>query len=320
MAGAFLFVGAAWREAPLSALNPAGPGADSIASLWWTMFWGSVAITIFMIALGTYVMNRNPARRGKVPARLLVIGGGVIFPLAVVTALLVYGVARAPALWSGLDAGQAFQVEVIGHRWWWEIRYPNAEGGPLHDANELHIPAGRPVLVHVSTSDVIHSFWVPRLAGKIDAIPGVVNRLRIEAGAAGVYRGVCAEFCGAQHARMGFLVEAHEEDALEARLARLAATEEAVPRDGEGARAFEAHCAACHSLDGRARAQIAGPNLAAIGARRSLGGGIIPNEEGAIRRWTLEHQRLKPGNLMPSMEHLPRQTLDAIVDFLERRP
>jgi cytochrome c oxidase subunit II len=286
------------------------------------MFWGSVAITVFMIALGFYAIRQNQKSRRKVPARLLILGGGVIFPLTVVTGLLIYGVVRAPALWSGLDTSEAYRVEVIGHRWWWEIRYPDAAGGALHDANELHIPAGRPVIVHVSTNDVIHSFWVPRLAGKIDAIPGIVNRLRIEAGAAGVYRGVCAEFCGAQHARMGFLVEAHDEDALNARLARLAASTRGEPAapDSGGARAFEAHCAACHSLDARTRPQIAGPNLAALGSRRSLGGGILANEEGTIRRWMLEHQRLKPGNLMPPMDHLPKETLDAIIGYLERRP
>jgi cytochrome c oxidase subunit II len=312
----FIFCGGAWREAPLSTLNPAGPSAEAVAAVWWVMFWGAMAITLFMAVLGAYVILRKPERRRKVPARLLIIGGGVFFPLAVVTSLLVYGIVRAPALWSGAAPDDAFRVDVIGHRWWWEIRYPDKDGR-LHDANEIHIPVNRPVLVHVTTDDVIHSFWVPRLAGKIDAIPGIVNRLRIKAERAGVYRGICAEFCGAQHARMGFLVEAHEEDELRARLDTLSAR--AVP-DSTGPQAFQEHCAACHSLDSRTQSTSPGPNLAGLSERRYLGGGLIRNEDGAVRRWILDHHLLKPGNLMPAMDHLPGETVDEIAEFLEQRP
>jgi cytochrome c oxidase subunit II len=313
------FCGTGWREAPLSTLNPAGPSADAIATLWWVMFWGSMAVTLFMMVLGAYVILRNPDRRRKVPSQFLIIGGGVILPLTVVTALLVYGVVRAPALWSGAAPADAFRVDVIGHRWWWEIRYLDG-GDTWHDANEIHIPVNRPVLVHVTTNDVIHSFWIPRLAGKIDAIPGIVNRLRIEAGSAGVYRGTCAEFCGTQHAHMGFLVEAHEDDALRARLEALSArTAPAGATQAGGALAFQEHCAACHSIDSRVQPALPGPNLAGLSERRYLGGGLIRNDDGAVRRWILDHHLLKPGNLMPAMDHLPPETIDEIVQFLERR-
>lgn len=316
----FLLLGTAWRGAPLSTLDPAGPSAREIADVWWVMFWGGMAITLFMVALGLYVVVRNPERRMMVPSRTLVIGGGVIFPAVVVTALLVYGIARGPLVWPAADDENAFHVDVIGHRWWWEVRYPQTDGTAIHDANEIHIPVDRPVVVHVTTADVIHSFWVPRLAGKIDAIPGIVNSIRIQADRAGVYRGTCSEFCGLQHARMGFLVIAREEKDLRAHLQQLAASiDDPAESPHPGASAFERHCSICHSVDRRSMPLSPGPNLAAVSERRTLGAGVLPNGEGALRRWIVDQEELKPGNLMPSMRHLPPEVVDQIVSYLRRR-
>jgi cytochrome c oxidase subunit II len=310
-----------WLRTPLSALDPAGPGAAPVARLWWVMFWGSLAITAFMVALGLYVGLRNAGDARLVPSRLLVIGGGVIFPTVVVTALLVYGIPTGQALFAVADDPRAFHVHIRTHQWWWEVRYPDAgDGASVHDANELHIPVGRPVHVHLTTNDVIHAFWVPRLGGKIDAIPGVTNVIRIKADRPGGYRGQCAEFCGDQHARMAFIAQAHEEEALARELTRLASRSRDIASEtGAGADAFRAECARCHSIDSRTPAVTVGPNLAGLAERKFLAAGWIANEPGAVRTWIREHQAIKPRNRMPSMAHLSDETVNAIVAFLEQR-
>jgi cytochrome c oxidase subunit II len=306
-------------QSPLSTLEPAGPGAAAISGLWWLMFWASLAILAFMVAISLYAALRGRGKAGRPPARLLIIGGGLVFPGVTITALLVYGIAAGHSFLAVPDDGRAFRVEITGHQWWWEVRYPDGPGGAaLYDANELHIPARRPVDVHITTADVIHSFWVPRLGGKLDAIPGITNVLRIEADAPGVYRGVCAEFCGAQHARMGFIVHAHEAEELETRLAEIAArTPGAAAQDMPGADAFAVHCAECHSVDSGQGEPRTGPNLAGVARRSHLGAAWMPNEDGALRRWLREHQQIKPGNRMPVTDHIPDAELDAIVIFLE---
>jgi cytochrome c oxidase subunit II len=300
-------------EAPFSMLDTAGPGADSIARVWWVMFWGSLAILVLMMALGFMAVFRAPHRRREISGRAFILGGGIAFPFLVLLVLLVYGLRSGQALLPLPTDRDVYRVEVRAHQWWWEVRYPDAPGGPLHTANEIHVPAGRPVDIHLTAADVIHSFWVPRLGGKIDAIPGRTNIIRLEAHAPGVYRGQCAEFCGAQHARMHFSFEAHSADGLNAYLASLA--DSAVP-PGPGAPAFQAHCAACHSVDPREHAGGMAPNLAGLPGRATLGAGTLANGPGALPRWLREHQTLKPGNRMPPHE-LDDATLDAIAGYLE---
>lgn len=315
-----------WITAPLSSLDPAGPGAAPIATLWWVMFWASLAITAFMVMLGLLVALRNAPESRTVPARLLLVGGGLVFPLVVVTALLVYGLPAGQALLAVPDEAGAIRIDVNAHRWWWQVRYRDSGGGePLHDANEIHVPTGRPVHIHITTSDVIHAFWVPRLGGKLDAIPGITNVLRLSADRAGIYRGQCAEFCGDQHARMGFTVEAHDEEAWKTRLALLRRRSAVLAAaSGGGADAFRAHCASCHSIDAQAEAfppaGLIGPNLAGIADRRHLGAGWTPNRDDALERWIAAQHRIKPGNTMPAMTDLAPETVQSIVDFLEQRP
>jgi cytochrome c oxidase subunit II len=307
------------EEAPLSALDPAGPAAAEIAGVWWVMFWASLVITAGVIALALYASLRRGDGIAWGPAKLLIIVGGALFPLAVVAALLAYGVRAGHALLPLPTDEEVFRVEVIAHQWWWEIRYPDADGGTLHDANEIHIPVGRPVDFHITTEDVIHSFWVPRLGGKIDAIPGHENVWRLRADAPGVYRGQCSEFCGAQHSRMGFHVVAHDEAGLEERLALLAERSRDVfaqAAEHEGAELFARECAQCHSVDAREPRARVGPNLAAVADRDFIGAGWLRNEPGTVRQWLRTHQLVKPGNLMPVMGHLSDDELDAIAAFL----
>ena len=202
---------------PLSALDPAGPGAAPIAQVWWVMFTGALLLLLMMTALGLYAALRRRARPPRVSTRVLLVGGGLALPVVVLTALLAWGVASGHALLPLATREPVFVVEVTGRQWLWTARYP-AHPQAATEPNRIDVPAGVPVDVHVRTLDVIHSFWVPRLGGKIDAIPGRVNVLRLRADAPGVYRGVCAEFCGTGHPVMNFTVHAHAPDALALRL------------------------------------------------------------------------------------------------------
>lgn len=205
----------------LSALNPAGPAARSIALIWYVMAWSTAAIFVFMVALATYACVRRPKPHERLHAGRFLLGGGVLFPGVVLFSLLVYGLrtgdAQAPL---PQDTG-AYRIEVTAHQWWWEINHPDAPGGPVSSRNEIYAPVGRPLLISVTAQDVIHSFWIPRLGGKIDAIPGRVNTIRLVADEPGTYQGVCAEFCGAGHAAMSMQLHAYGDADLEAALARV---------------------------------------------------------------------------------------------------
>ena len=196
---------AAWATGgcagPLSALDPAGPAAGAIGALWWMMLAGSVAILLLVLALLALAF----VRQGPASARTWIVGGGIAFPLVVLTALLVAGLLVGERILPR-DDDAALRVTARASQWRWDFGYP----GGVASVGVLHIPVGRPVDVELTSADVIHSFWVPRLAGKMDAIPGRTNRLRIEAAAPGVYGGVCAEYCGIGHARHSLRVIAHD--------------------------------------------------------------------------------------------------------------
>ncbi len=207
----------------LSALDPAGPEARATAMVWHIMAWASLCILAVMIVLATAACLRRPRDGPKPFARWFLVGGGLVFPGVVLSALLAWGLGasdlRAPLARSGV-----YRVEVIAHQWWWEVRHLDAPGGPRHAVNQIHVPAGVPVHVSVTAADVIHGFWIPRLGGKIDAIPGRVNTIRLQADQPGVYDGVCAEFCGLQHASMFVQLTAHADADLPGALQRLSNT------------------------------------------------------------------------------------------------
>lgn len=197
---------------PLSILDPAGKSAHSSAWLWWGMFGLLGVIMLVVFALWFIALKRTPDQAQPSPSRASawVIGGGLVLPLSSIVLILAFGIPLGQQMLPfPLAEGQPVKVEVVGHRWWWEVRYPGT-GIELRD--ELHIPAATPVDLHLSSEDVVHSFWVPRLGRKLDMIPGHTNVLRLEADEPGRYRGQCAEFCGRGHAHMGFVVIAHNEE------------------------------------------------------------------------------------------------------------
>lgn len=198
-------------NAPQSILNPAGPTALAVSRLWWGMFGFSVAILLVVVSLWIYAMRRKPRSFSVAQAAKInqtwIIGGGLVLPTVGIVALLSFGIPMGYRMLPLPVAGQpALRIEVIGHQWWWEVRYPDAD---ILLINELHLPAGTPIDIHVTSADVIHSFWVPRLAGKIDMIPGRTNVLRIEADEPGRHLAKCAEFCGVGHAHMMLELQVH---------------------------------------------------------------------------------------------------------------
>lgn len=205
----------------LSALAPAGPAAASIATIWHIMAWSAAAILVLMIALAARACLRRPRSEDRSSARLLLVGGGLVFPGVVLLALLIYGL-RAGDIQAPLSNGQeVYRVHVQAHQWWWEVTHLDAPDGPRHAVNRIHVPAGVPFHIILTSNDVIHSFWIPRLGGKIDAIPGRRNTIRLQADEPGIYDGVCAEFCGVDHANMPLQLTAHEEADLAAALQQL---------------------------------------------------------------------------------------------------
>ena len=209
-----LFLLLAGCSGPLSTLDPAGPSARSAALLWWGMFVFSTLVLIVIVALWLYAIRRpedvrDESQQQRTHTRWIV-GGGIILPSVSIFVLLLFGIPMGHRMLPLPPAeGEVLQINVTGHQWWWEVHYPQSN---ISLKNELYIPAGVPIDIHLATADVIHGFWVPRLGGKLDAIPGRTNILRLEADEPGVYPGQCAEFCGLHHAVMRFTVTAQSPD------------------------------------------------------------------------------------------------------------
>jgi cytochrome c oxidase subunit 2 len=296
-------------------LDPAGPVAGSIATLTDALFvGGALLFAVVMLLLGLAVAR--PARR--IVPRVWLLGGGVLLPVLVLVPLLFDSVRRAHALTAPAPA-DALLIGVTARMWWWELRYRDPAGGPdIVAANELHLPVGRPVRLSLSSPDVIHSLWVPRLAGKMDLVPGRQSHLVLSASESGVFDGACAEYCGEQHTRMALRVVASEPARFDAWLQqqRKAAPEPDAAPARAGRDAFLASgCAACHRIDGVSQGRL-GPDLTHVAGRDTLAAMRLPNNEQTLRLWIGEAQSLKPGAHMPSFAHLGAPTLDALAAYL----
>lgn len=303
-----------------SAFEPKGPHAQAIGELTWILFAGGGVIFILVILLALAALFGPPALRALLARRTLVIGGGIVFPLVTLSALLIYSLSTASALVRA-DEAAALRIHVVGEMWWWRVRYLDARGAVAFEtANEIRIPAGREVALSLTSPEVIHSFWVPNLAGKIDTIPGHVNTLRLRADAPGIYRGQCAEYCGTQHARMAFHVIAlapQEFDAWHASQHQPAASPaDALARHGRQV-FFDNQCATCHTVRGTPAMGASGPDLTHVGSRHTLAAGTLPNRIGAFAGWIAGSQHIKQGNPMPSFGHIPPEDLRALAAYME---
>ena len=302
-----------------SILSPAGADAARIAGLWWYFLVICTLVFIAVIAATARALTvrREVTEEGEV-AKVKVVAGSTGITVVILITILFASVAVGRATVSGEDA--PLTVEVIGHQWWWEVRYLDPSPHRMvTTANEVHLPVGRRVRFVLRSSDVIHSFWIPNLAGKIDMFPDRDNTLWIEPSRTGIFRGQCAEFCGMQHGKMAFVAVVHEPAEFEAWLERERAPA-APPADPLAQRGHDIFmgttCATCHRVRGTEAHATFGPDLTHLASRRTLAAGTMPNDRGRLMAWLVDPQRTKPGSLMPPT-HLDAESLQALVHYLE---
>jgi len=303
---------------PPPALDPAGPFAGPVNTLSWVLFaMGGSVLLIVLIALALALFGPRKWR-ARLGGQRLVWIGGFAFPVVVLSALLIYGLALTSHLTQEPQPGE-MRIRVTGEMWWWRVAYLDDQGRErFQDANEVHIPVGETVVIELDSADVIHSFWVPRLSGKVDMIPGRRNILRIQADQPGAYGGQCAEYCGGPHALMGLVVVAHEPAAYGTWMAKQSRPAVTTASLASGADVFRrAGCGACHTVAGTEFNGLAGPDLSHVGSRRTLGAGILPNNAGTMAGWISDSQTIKPGNRMPAYPVLTGEELREVSAWLE---
>ena len=301
-----------------SSLAPAGREAERIAELFWWMTAGAAVAWLGVITLVLFYSRRPRNSRSVRRDRVLIIGAGVIVPTLTLTALLVYGLAMLPAAVARAPAG-SLQVLITGEQWWWRVSYVRPRGQVIL-ANEVRLPLGQTVQLRLESDNVIHSFWIPSLAGKMDMSPGRTTFLTVRPSVTGVFRGVCAEYCGTSHALMAFYVEVLEPAAFDRWLDHqdTPARAPVEPLARRGQELFTATgCHACHTIRGTSADGAIGPDLTHVGGRLSLTGGILPNEAPAFQSWITDPERLKPGVHMPRFGMLPDSDLRALAAYLE---
>ncbi len=313
-----------------SALDAAGPQAGRIEDLWWIFFWVCTAVFVLVVAalLAAVLRRRRQDQRrlsdeaggtGSERGLVRAVGGATAVAAILLIGLLIASVATGRAVGSLAPPG-ALTLEVVGHQWWWEINYEDPmPSRRFTTANEIHIPVGRPIRIKTRSSDVIHSFWVPNLHGKRDLIPGHPSETWLQADRAGVFRGPCAEFCGAQHANMALVVVAEPPAAYESwRAAQLqTAPPPATALQSRGKAVFLAlPCPACHTIAGTQAGGKIGPDLTHLASRQTLAAGTLPNTRGHLAGWVLDPQTQKPGNKMPAVALQP-DDLQALLAYLE---
>lgn len=309
---------------PPPVLDPQGPFSNTVTTLAWVLI-ALVTLIFVLVCVALWVaLYGSDELRAKLGGEAVVKWFGLIVPAGVLFLLLAWGTTMVAGMTT--IKGDELRMRVSGNIYWWRVSYLDAAGKEIHaDANELHIPVGRPVVVDMVSEDVIHSFWVPKLGGKMDMIPGRTNRLKLQADKAGLYGGQCAEFCGGAHSLMGFMVVAHEaadwQRWLDARLARSQPAPAAAPVSAEalrGSQLFtEVGCAACHRIAGTAAQGLSGPDLTHVGVRQSLGAGILPNTRGTLIGWIGDSQSIKPNNRMPAYRSLQGAELGALAAYME---
>jgi cytochrome c oxidase subunit 2 len=310
-----------------SSLDPHGPAAESISWLFWvftavcTVVWLLVA-AVLMLALARRHRERpNPLAVDAGQERRVwrvVIGatGLTVVTLLVLTGLSYTGQARR----AGASPDTPLSLKLTGHQWWWDVLYEATEPDRnFHTANEIHIPVGEPVQIKLESNDVIHSFWVPNLAGKLDLVPGRQNTLVLTTSRAGTYRGQCAEYCGWQHAHMALLVVAEEKEAFEAwRKAQISARqppEDDARKQGETVFLTNA-CVMCHTVRGTDAGGRTGPDLTHLASRQTIAAGTLPLTRGTLAAWIVDPQGIKPGAHMPLVP-LAAGDVDPLLSYLE---
>lgn len=283
-------------------------------------------LTILFFAIGgrrSYTSHEDPLPVIKTPEADAVAKWWVASAVAVTTVImfvvLVLSI-RTGTYVENVSAQNSVTVKVTGHQWWWEVTYPNSQPDQtIFTANEIHVPTGQRIAVLTNSADVIHSFWAPSITGKRDLIPGYSTAFSFTVDRAGTYRGQCAEFCGLQHAHMGFAIVAESPEEFEAwRQSQLTSAKEpesALARRGQSV--FLTHaCIMCHAISGTTAGSHVGPDLTHFASRGEIAAGLLPNNPGSLAGWILDPQRMKPGTTMPP-NNLSGEDLEALVTYLE---
>jgi cytochrome c oxidase subunit 2 len=299
-----------------SAFTGLGPVSSRITVLIWIMFIGAALITILICALMLIAIAGPAGWRHNLTREKAIVWGGIVFPVVTLTALLVYGFLILKAGGELVRAENPVHISVVGEQWWWRVIYRHDDGRTTESANELRIPTGRPIEVELSTADVLHSFWIPAYAGKIDMIPGRINTLHFVADKPGVVSGQCAEYCGGAHALMSFYTVAMTSADYDAWLAKERGN--ATPSlENEGGRVFlSSGCGGCHTVRGTPADGKIGPDLTHVGSRQSLGAGILPNTTEGFAKWISQHKTIKPENLMPPFDIFSETELQSLSAYL----
>ena len=303
-----------------SAFAPAGAEAERIDALFRIMTAGGVLILIGVILLSAVAMYGDEALRSLLSSERFVTGAGIVFPVIVLSVLLVYGFVILGAGASAPPSDGGLRFVVRGEQWWWRVTYVDADGNSFESANELHVPVGQPVRLELTSADVIHSFWAPRLAGKLDMIPGRTNVLTLTATEEGVSRGQCAEYCGGAHALMSFYVVAQTAEEFRTWVAKESrpAVEHGSEAVTRGKQLFlQSGCGACHTVRGTTAAGVIGPDLTHVGSRLSLAAGTLRTSAGAFSEWVVNNQHIKPDNKMPPFNIFTRTQLEDLALYLE---
>jgi cytochrome c oxidase subunit II len=317
-----------------NALDASGPQSQRIEGLWWLFLPIAAVVWVIVVAVmlwgaarrrspregtetrgGSEVVVRDAARDQRM-TRL--VAAGVIVTAVILFLMLVadFRVGQALTMPPGT---QAVPIKVVGHQFWWEVQYPDSvPNKTVITANEIHIPVGVPVVMELTSLDVIHSFWVPSLTGKKDLLPGYTRSLWFRADTPGVYRGQCAEYCGLEHAKMSVLVIAQKQQDFDAwRAAQLdSATTPSDSLAQHGKSVFlGTTCVMCHSISGTSAAATTGPDLTHVGSRRMIAANTLVNTDANLYAWISDPQRIKPGVLMPATKLDPRD-MQALVAYL----
>lgn len=319
---------AACNNTPRNTLHPQGPAAGSIATLEW-----AVLITFCVVALVMWVLLGWAAsrRRGTLEThepwdqgggQSWIVIGGFAIPVVILFAIFVLGISSLSRFPVHANTEMHPQIRVIGHQWWWEVQYL---GQPAErqftTANEIHIPVGRPVDIELTTQDVIHSFWVPEIHGKVDLVNGQRNYIRVQADRAGTFQGQCAEYCGEQHAHMLLLVVAQPEQEYEAWYAQQL-NPAAEPTSAEALHGRDvfmgAACAFCHQIRGTEAHGSVAPDLTHIGSRQGIAADSHENNDANLEAWVTHAQSLKPGAQMPDLTAFNGKDLTDLVAFLRQ--
>jgi len=314
-----------------STFNAQGPAAHRIAHLSWLMTITFLVATLVMWALIAWAAVR---RRGSLAehepvdasgGQHWITFGGLIIPLVVLCVFFVFGLkllASFPIHEPMNQVAITPDIQIIGHQWWWEIHYFDPEADlRFTTANEIHIPTNRPVTIALESADVIHSFWVPALHGKVDMIPGHENYIRIEAAHPGNYFGQCAEFCGEQHAHMRILLVAQSSDQFNAwvQQQRKPAAEPSTPDAQAGEQIFvSGSCSMCHTVRGTIAGGHVAPDLTHIAGRQMIASNSFYNNTAYLEAWITHAQSLKPGAQMPDLTQYSGVQLRQLLAYLQQ--